>query len=189
MSSFTNYSSANKSSRNMFSALDDSDYDSDSKVQRKTFKYIDSKLEKNQMSKNKKTTSKKTSTTSLPVISRTKPNVVISFSKENFPSLPKQKIVSITVSENWNNISEDVKFPPSSLKKQCSSVVPPPEKTMSRLQYCIEKALDKKYVYKKSILHNWADDQYWNSEEEEEDEFEEYNEADFYSNDEDLADF
>ena len=185
MSAFKHHSSSNQSSHNIFSVLKDSDYDSDSdsKEARKTFKFIDSKLEKNQRSKNKKTTSNNPTTPSHP-ISHIKPNMVISFSNENFPSLPKQKIVSITVSKNWNNISEDVKFPPLPLKKQSSMEVSP-EKTVSRIQYCIEKALEKKYIYTKSILHNWADDEYWNSE----DEFEKYNEADFYCQDEDPAIF
>jgi hypothetical protein len=51
-------------------------------------------------------------------------------------------------------------------KKMIATEPTKEELSTSTLQYSIEKALESKYIYKKSILHDWADDEYWNSDDE-----------------------
>ncbi len=96
-----------------------------------------------------------------------KAEVVISFSNDSFPSLSKNKKTSIHVFENWKKIPENIKVPPIFPSKKMTSIEPTKEElSKSTLQCSIEKALESKNTYKKSILHDWADDDYWNSDDE-----------------------
>jgi hypothetical protein len=150
---------------NMFAILEDSDSDNETKkcsnvlvkkgkvypAETKKSKRIEISVSKNQKIK---PTGKKA-------------EVVISFSNDSFPSLSKNKKTSIHVFENWKKIPENIKVPPILPSKKMTATEPTKEElSTSTLQYSIEKALESKYIYKKSILHDWADDEYWNSDDE-----------------------